>query len=79
MCSIVIHCINDTMSYLHQHPPLLDYIKNFNDTHNKDRTGFLFHNSVEMKTIRQTLCDKGYSGYTIPASLQECEKMLNRK
>ena len=47
------------------------------NSHNLDRSGFLYNNSKELSIIRKELLDKGYSGYTIPVSLQECEKILN--
>jgi hypothetical protein len=78
MSSTLIHnCINYSLLFLNKNPNLLDYIKNFNNKHNLDKTGFLYNNSNEMKLIRKELSDKGYTGYTIPVSLQECEKMLN--
>ncbi len=73
------NCINYALVFLNKNPGLLDYIKNFNKKHNNDRTGFLYNNSEEMKIIRKELEIKGYSGYTIPISLQECEKLLNYK
>ena len=75
--SSITNCINYTLYFLNNNSHLLDYIKNFNNTHNNDKTGFLYNNSSEMKTIRKELENKGYSGYTIPASLQTCEKILN--
>ena len=78
MSSTLIHnCINYSLLFLNKNPNLLDYIKNFNNKYNLDRTGYLYNNSNEMKLIRKELSDRGYSGYTIPISLQECEKMLN--
>ena len=74
---IISNCINYSLLFLNKNPVLLDYVKNFNSKHNIDRTGFIYNNSAEMKIIRKQLSDKGYSGYTIPISLQECEKMLN--
>lgn len=71
------NCITYSLHFLHNNPNLLDYVKNFNHKHNLDKTGFLYNNSNELKVIRQELCDKGFSGYTIPISLLECEKMLN--
>ena len=74
--SIITHCINYSLLFLHKNPSLLDYVKNFNNSHNLDRSGFLYNNSIELSIIRKELLDKGYSGYTIPVSLQECEKIL---
>ena len=76
---IITNCINYLLLFLHKNPNLLDYVKNFNNKHNVDNTGFLYNNSIEMNIIRKELSDKGYSGYTIPISLQECEHILNFK
>ena len=76
---LVCNCINYTLIFLHKNPGLLDYVKNFNTKHNTDGVGFLYNNSNELTIIRKELSDKGYSGYTIPISLQECETFLNRK
>ena len=75
--SLITNCINYSLLFLNKNPVLLDYVKNFNTKHNIDRSGFLYNNSNELKIIRKELADKGYSGYTIPISLHECEKMLN--
>ena len=75
--TLISNCINYSLLFLNKNPVLLDYVKNFNSNHNLDRSGFLYNNSNEMKIIRKELTDNGYSGYTIPISLQECEKMLN--
>jgi hypothetical protein len=75
--TILNTCITYSLHFLHKNPSLLDYVKNFNDKYNKDRAGFLYNNSNEMTIIRKELNDKGYSGYTIPTSLNECEKILN--
>ena len=75
--TLISNCINYSLLFLNKNPVLLEYVKNFNSKHNLDRTGYLYNNSNEMKLIRKELADKGYSGYTIPISLQECEKMLN--
>ena len=74
---IITNCINYSLLFLHKNPNLLDYIRNFNKKHNNDRTGFLYNDSNEMTIIRKELYDKGYSGYAIPISLQECEHILN--
>lgn len=71
------NCTNYSLLFLHKNPNLLDYIKNFNNKHNNDRSGLLYNNSIEMNIIRKELSDNGYSGYTIPISLQECEHILN--
>ena len=71
------NCINYSLFFLNKNPALLDYVKNFNSMHNTDRSGFLYNNSMEMTIIRKELNDKGYSGYTIPTTLNECEKILN--
>lgn len=75
----ITNCINYTLDFLNKNPNLLEYIKNFNQKHNNNRTGFLYNNSDEMKIIRKELELKGYNGYTIPTSLQECENILNCK
>ena len=76
---VISNCINYSLLFLNKNPHLLDYVKNFNIKHNLDRTGYIYNNSNELKIIRKELYDKGYSGYTIPISLHECEKMLNCK
>lgn len=75
--TLITNCITYSLLFLNKNPALLDYVKNFNRKHNLDRTGFIYNSSTEMKLIRKELADKGYSGYTIPISLQECEKLLN--
>ena len=75
--TLIHNCITYSLLFLNKNPALLDYVKNFNSKHNLDRTGFIYNSSNEMKLIRKELADKGYSGYTIPISLQECEKLLN--
>ena len=75
--SLISNCINYSLLFLNKNPVLLDYVKNFNTKHNLDRSGFLYNNSNELNIIRKELSDKGYTGYTIPISLHECEKMLN--
>ena len=75
--SLINNCINYSLLFLNKNPVLLDYIKNFNTKHNLDKTGFLYNNSNELNIIRQELLAKGYSGYIIPTSLQECEHILN--
>ena len=77
--TIINNCITYSLYFLQKNPSLLDYVKNFTHNHNTDRTGFLYNNSNEMNIIRKELVNNGYSGYIIPASLQECEKMLNGK
>ena len=75
--TLIHNCINYSLLFLNKNPVLLDYVKNFNSKHNIDRSGFLYNNSKELNIIRKELTDNGYSGYTIPTSLQECEKILN--
>ena len=75
--TLIHNCITYSLLFLNKNSALLDYVKNFNSKHNLDRTGFIYNSSNEMKLIRKELADKGYSGYTIPISLQECEKLLN--
>ena len=73
------NCVNYTLSFLQKNPDLLDYVKEFNNKHNQKHTGFLYTNSNELKTIRTELINKGYNDYTIPATLHECENLLNKK
>ena len=49
------NCINYALVFLNKNPNLLDYIKNFNEKHNTNRTGFLYNNSEELKIIRKEL------------------------
>ena len=74
---VIPNCINYSLLFLNKNPALLDYVKNFNNKHNHDRAGFLYNTSNEMTIIRKELSDKGYSGYIIPISLNECYKILN--
>ena len=74
---LITNCINYSLLFLNKNPVLLDYVKNFNTKHNLDRSGFLYNNSNELNIIKKELMDKGYSGYTIPVSLNECYKILN--
>ena len=73
------NCVNHALIFLDKNPDLLTYIKEFNNKHNQNHNGFLYTNSNELKTIRTELINKGYNDYTIPATLQECENLLNKK
>ena len=73
------NCVNYTLIFLQKNPDLLTYVKEFNNKHNQKHTGFLYTNSNELNIIRTELITKGYNDYTIPATLHECEILLNKK
>jgi len=73
------NCVNYTLVFLQKNPDLLDYVKHFNSKHNQNHNGFLYTNSNELNIIRTELMNKGYNDYTLPATLHECETLLNKK